>query len=250
MPRTPTRCGCTTTAAPGCSTSAARTGPATRSAAGAHLAEELGEDLRLLYVAMTRARCQVVAWWVPATTADTRRCTGCCSATSTRPRSRPPGSADARRGRARPPGRPVRVRPAEPSRSRTWATTGRRAGHRSLGSPPTLAAATFDRRLDEGWRRTSYTGLTRFLHDDSPRPGRRQRAGAGRSRSGRTSRDSCRGDCGLGRPARRGAAHRPVADGRLPVRRGVRNPRPRRAGGRRPGRGRPRRRLRDRCTEL
>ena len=32
-----------------------------------HLAEELGEDLRLLYVAMTRARCQVVAWWAPAT---------------------------------------------------------------------------------------------------------------------------------------------------------------------------------------
>jgi exodeoxyribonuclease V beta subunit len=30
---------------------------------------------------------------------------------------------------------------------------------------PTLAAATFDRRLDEGWRRTSYTGLTRLVHD-------------------------------------------------------------------------------------
>jgi exodeoxyribonuclease V beta subunit len=33
-----------------------------------HRAEEAGEDLRLLYVAMTRARCQVVTWWVPAST--------------------------------------------------------------------------------------------------------------------------------------------------------------------------------------
>ena len=33
-----------------------------------HQAEEAGEDLRLLYVALTRACSQVVAWWVPATT--------------------------------------------------------------------------------------------------------------------------------------------------------------------------------------
>ena len=36
-----------------------------------HRAEEAGEDLRLLYVALTRAQCQVVAWWAPATTAAT-----------------------------------------------------------------------------------------------------------------------------------------------------------------------------------
>ena len=36
-----------------------------------HRAEEAGEDLRLLYVALTRARCQVVTWWVPATTTAT-----------------------------------------------------------------------------------------------------------------------------------------------------------------------------------
>jgi exodeoxyribonuclease V beta subunit len=35
-----------------------------------HRLEEAGEDLRLLYVALTRARCQVVAWWVPATTVE------------------------------------------------------------------------------------------------------------------------------------------------------------------------------------
>jgi exodeoxyribonuclease V beta subunit len=32
-----------------------------------HEAEEYGEDLRLLYVAMTRAQCQLVTWWVPST---------------------------------------------------------------------------------------------------------------------------------------------------------------------------------------
>ena len=36
-----------------------------------HRAEEAGEDLRLLYVALTRAQCQVVTWWAPATTAAT-----------------------------------------------------------------------------------------------------------------------------------------------------------------------------------
>ena len=32
-----------------------------------HRAEEAGEDLRLLYVGLTRAKCQVVTWWAPST---------------------------------------------------------------------------------------------------------------------------------------------------------------------------------------
>src|SRR6185295_14011022 len=35
-----------------------------------HLEEESGEDLRLMYVALTRAKCQVVAWWAPSTTTE------------------------------------------------------------------------------------------------------------------------------------------------------------------------------------
>ena len=31
-----------------------------------HHAEEAGEDLRLCYVALTRAQCQVVTWWAPS----------------------------------------------------------------------------------------------------------------------------------------------------------------------------------------
>ena len=30
-----------------------------------HLAEEAGEELRELYVALTRAQSQVVTWWAP-----------------------------------------------------------------------------------------------------------------------------------------------------------------------------------------
>ena len=67
-----------------------------------HEAEEAGEDLRLLYVALTRARCQVVTWWVPRDEhRPRRRCTGCCSGGAAgrdrRPRRRPvPNDAGAR----------------------------------------------------------------------------------------------------------------------------------------------------------
>ena len=39
--------------------------------------EQRGEDLRLLYVALTRARHQVVIWWVRALTRSTRPSAGC-----------------------------------------------------------------------------------------------------------------------------------------------------------------------------
>ena len=42
-----------------------------RERCAAHRAEEAGEDLRLLYVALTRAKCQVVTWWLPSTTTAT-----------------------------------------------------------------------------------------------------------------------------------------------------------------------------------
>ena len=37
--------------------------------------EEAGEDLRLLYVALTRAQCQVVTWWAHRSTRRPRRST-------------------------------------------------------------------------------------------------------------------------------------------------------------------------------
>ncbi len=52
-----------------------------------HQAEDADEDLRLLYVALTRAQCQLVTWWAPTANTAHRRCTGYCSAD---PRPAPP----------------------------------------------------------------------------------------------------------------------------------------------------------------
>ncbi|MEU6185497.1 UvrD-helicase domain-containing protein [Nocardia sp. NPDC047038] len=129
-------------------------------------AEEAGEELRLLYVALTRAMCQIVAWWAPAIT------------TAASPLHRMVfGRAD--RGAA------VAARAAVPADTvaaqmlTTWAqdagaaisvtavagTDGvaiRRA--RTGPAPGALAAARFDRALDQQWRRTSYSALTASAH--------------------------------------------------------------------------------------
>ena len=137
-----------------------------------HLAEELGEDLRLLYVAMTRARCQVVAWWVPATTAEHAPLSRLLFSDFD-PAEQPPTRVRLMRdvdvrGRLVDlfaiAGGTVAVEDVGDDRAARWQPPA--------GEPPALAAASFDRRLDEGWRRTSYTGLTRFLHDNAvPDPG-------------------------------------------------------------------------------
>jgi exodeoxyribonuclease V beta subunit len=139
-------------------------GPAYRQHVVSHQAEEAGEDLRLLYVALTRAQCQVVTWWVPSTT------------TAAAPLHRllfadfPPEGQ---------PARTVDVPPDREARARldTWAAAaGTIAVEGVADGPPTrwtpalespmpLVAAHFDRRLDADWRRTSYSGLTAALHD-------------------------------------------------------------------------------------
>jgi exodeoxyribonuclease V beta subunit len=130
-----------------------------------HLAEELGEDLRLLYVAMTRARCQVVVWWVPATTAEQsplhRLLFGSFDEGGQPPAKVPlVRDADVRKrldALAQSAGGKVAVEDVDLGVGFRWLP--------ALDETPALAAAVFDRRLDEGWRRTSYTGLTRFVHD-------------------------------------------------------------------------------------
>ncbi|WP_336083744.1 UvrD-helicase domain-containing protein [Nocardia sp. SSK8] len=130
-------------------------------------AEESGEELRLLYVALTRAMCQVVAWWAPAVTTAAaplhRMILG-----------RRPGSAQVPRRAdipadtvavqrltewAAPAGEVIAVtavdRPEDvaPRRVRTELPTG------------DLAVARFTRTLDQQWRRTSYSALTAGAHD-------------------------------------------------------------------------------------
>ncbi|MEU7816103.1 UvrD-helicase domain-containing protein [Pseudonocardia sp. NPDC049154] len=124
-----------------------------------HLEEEAGEDLRLMYVALTRARCQVVAWWAPTTTTE-------CSAlhrlligrpaAGTVPEAgyRVPSDASALELLRSLPGVTVETlsdRTAAPAPDRD-------------GDPPKLGVARFARRLDAAWRRTSYSALTADAH--------------------------------------------------------------------------------------
>ncbi|WP_084161773.1 UvrD-helicase domain-containing protein [Nocardia sp. BMG51109] len=137
-------------------------------------AEESGEELRLLYVALTRAQCQVVAWWAPTY--------GTAFAPLHRMvMGRLPGSAEV-------PGKSeVPTDEAVREQLSAWAAS---AGPGLIGVEPVrripevrprwdraeagsgeLAAAVFDRAVDADWRRTSYSALTAAAHDLHVVPG-------------------------------------------------------------------------------
>ena len=131
--------------------------------------EEIDEELRLAYVALTRAQSHLVLWWAPTSntpSAPLHRLLFHDDSTTVAPTSiRVPKDADARSrfdaiAAASNGGLAVEtvlVRPAV-----TW-------------SPPApsqnaLSAAVLGRGLDLGWRRTSYSALTAAAHD-GPRLG-------------------------------------------------------------------------------
>ena len=140
-----------------------------------HDAEEAGEDLRLLYVAMTRAQCQVVTWWAAShntrTASTSRLLLGRFELGEVPPASVPLPRDDAalatlRELAARSGGSIVveSVSPGATDAPRRWQPPGR------VTQP--LAAARFDRQLDANWRRTSYSALTSALHHgDGAAPG-------------------------------------------------------------------------------
>jgi len=133
-----------------------------------HVIEERGEDLRLAYVALTRAKHQAVIWW--AGTRDSRHS----------PLTRLLFSKDAN-GNIAPYGASTPTDAKAIERFRELAAPesepGRIAVERSslasvpadwsppLDPPVDLAAARFDRRLDLWWRRTSYSDITAEAHD-------------------------------------------------------------------------------------
>ena len=130
--------------------------------AAAHLraaeAEDLGEDLRLLYVALTRAKSQVVAWWLPSSKNTPRS-----------PLHRLVFGRKAGDGMV-----PAEVPLLDDDSTRGWAEGWERAGAFSVETadpvavePPAvepsnrdLAARSWTRRIDMVWRRTSYTSLS------------------------------------------------------------------------------------------
>jgi exodeoxyribonuclease V beta subunit len=127
--------------------------------------EQRGEDLRLAYVALTRARHQIVLWW--AGSYDSRNS----------PLGRLLFARD-ERGEIAPAGRSV---PGDAAVAERLRALGERApgcvrveraelGLPAAWSPPAaevseLRAAAFDRRLDLRWRRTSYSDITAASHE-------------------------------------------------------------------------------------
>ncbi|MBB3036459.1 UvrD-helicase domain-containing protein [Hoyosella altamirensis] len=129
--------------------------------------EDAGEELRLLYVALTRAQCQTVLWWAPAYGTDTaplqRLLMGRSSDSSE-------------------PALPAKV-PEDHIAAQILEDWGAAAaqyisveaagkgGGPALSWEPVpqpvreLAAAEFHRSLDAKWRRTSYSALIATAHD-------------------------------------------------------------------------------------
>ena len=132
----------------------------------AHHQDEAGEQLRLTYVALTRAHSQVVVWWAPNRNAERsplsrlllapRAADGTPEASVRLPSDAAAGEAFA--ALAAPTGgalvHEVVTAPRPPAR---WAP--------DPVTPPRLELGRLDRTLDTAWRRTSYTGLTTAAYD-------------------------------------------------------------------------------------
>ena len=122
-----------------------------------HSAEDAGEQLRLLYVALTRARSRLVTWWSAGNNAPhaalTRMLLG--------------------RGKDAPEV-PVRHEPQRDDSLAKWFRRWDEVGgpewstahpvdappSASAPAPPQLAVRTFTREVDQRWRRTSYSALS------------------------------------------------------------------------------------------
>jgi exodeoxyribonuclease V beta subunit len=131
----------------------------------AHLAEDVGESLRLAYVALTRARCQVVAHWAPGWNCVqaplTRLLFGDRGADGSLPDKVDRPREDAARARFE--------AIAASSDGLVSAETCAEPSPAPLDVPPVpvgdLSVRSFGRELDRLWRRTSYTGITAGLHE-------------------------------------------------------------------------------------
>ena len=132
--------------------------------------EEAEEDLRLLYVAFTRARSQVIAWW--ARTQRTPR--SALQRLLYRDRSRLPEAPAAGFPLDRDPGAlsPAKLpwlRSAEAVAVEAVSVdTPVRPGPSRPAAVPELRALSFERTIDADWRRTSYSGLTAGVHEQAP----------------------------------------------------------------------------------
>ncbi|HEX5193141.1 MAG TPA: UvrD-helicase domain-containing protein [Solirubrobacteraceae bacterium] len=129
--------------------------------------EQRGEDLRLAYVALTRARHQTVVWWAP---------TWYCAES---PLARLLFAADEHGNVADTAGRTpedtavearlVKLRERAPDVIAVEAVAPRGGPPVAWSAPPLapgeLSVSTFARELDQRWRRTSFTDITAAAYD-------------------------------------------------------------------------------------
>ncbi len=143
-------------------------GPEYRAHKERYKREQRGEDLRLAYVALTRARHQAIAWWVP-----TWDCRDSPLARLLFARDEHGNiAADLRRtpedtvvDRA-----PRRAAGPGAAGDLDRATIGGAAGppvawSAPLATPAQLSVSRFDRDLDQRWRRTSFTDITAAAYE-------------------------------------------------------------------------------------
>src|ERR1700749_1837435 len=130
-----------------------------------HRDEQRGEDLRLAYVALTRAKHQAVIWW--AGSYDSRN-----SPLGRLLFAKSPDGDVAPEGRSTPSDAAADERFTELASQCPDAISVESSAleRPTAWSPPVeppleLAAARFDRHLDLGWRRTSYSDITAEAHD-------------------------------------------------------------------------------------
>ena len=141
-------------------------GPSLRDSRRRDRSEQLGEHLRLLYVALTRAQAQVIAWWAPS-----QRNTECA------PLHRLLFTDDPGKGIAERTDVPDGVTALAALQTRAvpgaLAVTQVQEAPAVLWAQPTaavgvLSVARLGRAVDASWRATSYSALTRGAHDASP----------------------------------------------------------------------------------
>ena len=133
-----------------------------------HNAEEFGEDLRLLYVAVTRAQARVTLWWAPSNTtgqAPLHRLLFTDTPAEGIPASvrQPSDAAALRTLTALAVDGALEVGAAGDAGTVSW--------QRPPGEAADLDTARLRRTVDVSWRRTSYSALTAAAHDSVPMVG-------------------------------------------------------------------------------
>ena len=128
-----------------------------------HKAEETDDELRLTYVALTRAQSHLLVWWAPTTNTPTSPLhrlllhDGPDLAPQQVPVPTDAAALAAFRTRAASSNGGMGVEVVHARPPEVWAPAAEPA--------PALQLATFDRVLDTGWRRTSYSALTSAAHE-------------------------------------------------------------------------------------